>query len=482
MANKRINQFKPQRLENVCYPIFAKIKNRLQFAGFPIASVSTAVGQAGISVIRTSGTGCIDLVQAVWKGPDLLKKPGNSIHFGRIVDQGQIVDEVLASIFRAPKSYTGEDLVEISCHGGYLNTAKVLSILYKAGFQPAKPGEFTHRAFLNGKMDLTKAEAVADMIHARSEAELENATRQLEGELGGRLQEFRWKLIDFTALIELELDFSEEDVEFARREELISMLSDLYSHSDELLASYAAGQLLRDGVQTAIAGLPNAGKSTLLNTLLQRERAIVSPIPGTTRDTVEAEWSHRGLRFILVDTAGIRHTTDEVERIGVLRSHEALKKADVIVLLADGTDSHQNPEAVFEKTGLKAEDPRVITVLNKQDVLQNPTGNASGFDLTISAKTGSGIAELKDKMFETAAKNHHYEPGRFVLTNARHKHELEALQSSVNRAIRNLSSGNSGELVSLDLRQALTHMGNITGQITTEDLLDSIFSRFCIGK
>lgn len=446
---------------------------------FPIAAIATSVGEAGISVIRISGADCITLFSKIWKGKDLSKQPGNTIVFGRLVHNGTMIDEVLVSVFRAPHSYTGEDVLEVSCHGGYLNTHRVLDAILSSGFRAAGPGEFTHRAFLNGKMDLTQAEAVADIIHARSEAALRNASRQLEGALGSRMKEFRQQLIDFTALIELELDFSEEDVEFARREQLIALLKNIQTETHALLESYEAGRLVRDGVHTAIVGLPNAGKSTLLNALLQQDRAIVSPIAGTTRDTIEAEWNHRGLRFILVDTAGIRHTEDHIEALGVARSKAAVTKADLMLLVLDATDPSQTKSAVLQQLGIAIPKHTVLlTVANKADVgiIQETV------DTIIAAKNNVGIAELKDRMWQKAMGNRHWDPDRFVLTSARHKRELSSLLEQVNLAIRQLSTQVSGEFVASSLRNALQHLSAITGQISNEDILDSIFSRFCIGK
>lgn len=444
-----------------------------------IAAISTAVGEAGISVIRLSGSSAIPLFSTIWRGRDLAVQKSHTVVFGRIFSENEIIDEVLVSIFRAPDSYTGEDVLEVSCHGGFLNTRRVYEAILGCGFRPAEPGEFTHRAFLNGKMDLTQAEAVADMIHARSEIELKNASRQLEGVLGEKMRQFRRELIDFTALIELELDFSEEDVEFARRDDLISLLDRISSEVDALLESYQAGKLVRDGVRTAIAGLPNAGKSTLLNALLEKDRAIVSPIAGTTRDTIEAEWSHKGLRFILVDTAGIRETSDFIEELGVSRSREAVLSADIIVFLLDATDPEQTPESIQQR--LQFPDlagKTILTVLNKVDI-SSPTFSG---DVVISAKQHTGLGALKDALFAAAMSNKQFDSNRFVLTSARHQRELIQLRESLTKALGFLRSGRSGELVSMDLRRALHHLGAITGQITTEDLLDSIFSRFCIGK
>jgi tRNA modification GTPase len=459
--------------------VFFPGMNATTYSNEPIAAISTAIGEAGISVIRISGSGIVEKFASVWKGRSISGMASHTAGFGRIISNGEIVDEVVITLFKAPKSYTGEDVLEISCHGGFLNTRRVYETILSCGFRPAEPGEFTHRAFLNGKMDLTQAEAVADLIHARSEAALRNASRQLEGALGNRLSQFRQSLIDFTALLELELDFSEEDVEFARREQLIAMLSALFSECNKLMDSYETGRLVRDGVKTALVGLPNAGKSTLLNALLDHDRAIVSPIAGTTRDTIEAEWSHRGLRFILVDTAGIRHTEDIIESMGVERSRAAVAAADLVILVLDATDPQQTETAVLQRLELPVAPGTPLLVLNNKTDIAFDSGSGV---FNISAKKRLGLEELKDAMWTAATKNVTWDPGAYVLTSSRHFRELTELSTCVKTALFQLESRTSGEFVSLNLRRALHHLSAITGNITNEDILDSVFSRFCIGK
>lgn len=305
----------------------------------PIAAIATPPGEGGIAVIRVSGSGAIEAVARIFKGKNLSEQATHTVHFGRVVKQGEIqgeiIDEVIATIFRSPKSYTGEDTVEISCHGGVLNTQTVLEAILATGVRMAEPGEFTLRAFLNGKMELSQAEAVADMIHAKSRKALQAAQQQLEGAIGKLISNFRQAIIDATAMLELELDFIEEDVAFADRTQLRKLLTELEVQLRQLLESYETGRLLRDGVRTVLIGKPNAGKSTLLNRLIGRDRAIVSEVAGTTRDTIEADWTYRGVYFRLIDTAGLRETEDVIEAEGVRRTRKAIEEADVVMLLED---------------------------------------------------------------------------------------------------------------------------------------------------
>ncbi|MDZ7681008.1 MAG: tRNA uridine-5-carboxymethylaminomethyl(34) synthesis GTPase MnmE [Fodinibius sp.] len=302
----------------------------------PIAAIATPVGEGGIAVIRVSGQNAIATVNKTFKGTDLSQQDSHTVHFGNILDQrDQVVDEVLVTLFHSPKSYTGEETVEISCHGGVLVTQAVLEAILSLGVRSAEPGEFTQRAFMNGKMELSQAEAVADLIHAKSKKALDAAHQQLEGRLGEHIKQFRQQIIDATAMVELELDFVEEDVEFADKEELERLLKELDEEIDDLLATYETGRLVKHGVSTVFIGLPNAGKSTLLNTLVGKDRAIVTEIAGTTRDTIDVDWSYDGLRFKLTDTAGLRDTDDVIEAEGVKRSQEAFEKADLAVYLKD---------------------------------------------------------------------------------------------------------------------------------------------------
>ncbi len=450
----------------------------------PIAAIATPVGEGGIAVIRVSGRNAIAKVNEAFRGEDLTKKDSHTVHFGKIIDQDDnVVDEVLATLFHAPKSYTGEETVEISCHGGVLVTQAVLEAMLGLGIRSAEPGEFTQRAFLNGKMELSQAEAVADLIHAKSQKAMDAAHQQLEGQLGEHIKQFRQQIIDATAMVELELDFVEEDVEFADKEELERLLKELDEEIDNLLATYETGRLVKHGVRTVFIGLPNAGKSTLLNTLVGKERAIVTDIAGTTRDTIDVDWSYDGLRFKLTDTAGLRDTDDVIEAEGVKRSQEAFDKADLAVYLKDLsqelTQEEREDIARFQKN---AGDTPFVLIGTKNDIALNVEDERMDYDLKISALEGEKIDELKKLMKQRALENKEYDSSSLLVTSSRHRDALQNAQENVRSALKALDQGMTGDFLSIDLRSALKDLGTITGEITTEDILDSIFSRFCIGK
>ncbi len=450
----------------------------------PIAAIATPVGEGGIAVIRVSGRNAIAKVNEAFRGEDLTKKDSHTVHFGKIIDQDDnVVDEVLATLFHAPKSYTGEETVEISCHGGVLVTQAVLEAMLGLGIRSAEPGEFTQRAFLNGKMELSQAEAVADLIHAKSQKAMDAAHQQLEGQLGEHIKQFRQQIIDATAMVELELDFVEEDVEFADKEELERLLKELDEEIDNLLATYETGRLVKHGVRTVFIGLPNAGKSTLLNTLVGKERAIVTDIAGTTRDTIDVDWSYDGLRFKLTDTAGLRDTDDVIEAEGVKRSQEAFEKADLAVYLKDLsqelTQEEREDIARFQKS---AGDTPFVLIGTKNDIALNVEDERMDYDLKISALEGEKIDELKKLMKQRALENKEYDSSSLLVTSSRHRDALQNAQENVRSALKALDQGMTGDFLSIDLRSALKDLGTITGEITTEDILDSIFSRFCIGK
>jgi len=447
-----------------------------------IAAIATPIGEGGISVIRLSGSNAISLAEKCFFGKKISEQQSHTAHFGKIRNSnGVIIDEVVLTLFKSPRSYTGEDTVEISCHGGVLVTQTVLETILKTGARSAEPGEFTYRAFLNGKLELSQAEAVADLIHAKSKKAVEAANQQLSGELGKMVSNFRQQIIDATAMIELELDFVEEDVEFANRDQLIRLLSEVSNSIDELLATYEAGRIIKDGVKTVFVGSPNAGKSTLLNTILGQERAIVTEIAGTTRDTIDADWSHDGLLFKLIDTAGIRETRDVIEAEGVRRSKYAINTADLIIYLKDlSTVLEQEEKLAFEEMKKLVESP-LLVIGTKSDLPESNESNLS-FDLKISAKNGTHIQALKSLMKEKALENKHYDASSLLITSSRHKDALEKTQESVLGALTMIQQGESGDFLALNLRSALHFLGTITGEITNEDILDSIFSRFCIGK
>ena len=450
----------------------------------PIAAIATPVGEGGIAVIRVSGNDAIQTVNEAFEGTALTKKDSHTVHFGNITDaDGQIIDEVLVTLFRAPKSYTGEETIEISCHGGVLVTQAVLETILALGIRPAEAGEFTQRAFLNGKMELSQAEAVGDLIHAKSKKALDAAHQQLEGQLGEHIKQFRQQIIDATAMVELELDFSDEDVEFADKEELRALLVELDKEIDRLLATYEAGRLVKHGVRTVFIGLPNAGKSTLLNTLIGKDRAIVTDIAGTTRDTIDVDWSYDGLRFILTDTAGLRDTSDVVETEGVKRSQKAFEEADLAIYLKDLshvlTTEERNEIANFQRN---AGDTPFVLLGTKNDIAVKVADERLDYDLKVSAIEGEKIDAFKQLMKQRALENKHYDSSSLLVTSSRHRDALQKAQVNVNSAIQALDQGMTGDFLSIDLRAALQELGTITGEITNEDVLDSIFSRFCIGK
>jgi tRNA modification GTPase len=450
----------------------------------PVAAIATPVGEGGIAVIRVSGNNAIEKVSSCFRGIKLTEAGSHTAHFGRIAkSDGRVVDEVIATVFKSPKSYTGEDTVEISCHGGVLVTQAVLETILEQGVRPAKPGEFTQRAFLNGKLGLDQAEAVADLIHAKSLKAIDAAHQQLEGKLGEHIRGFRQQIIDATAMVELELDFIEEDVEFANKEQLRKLLTELDNEIGKLLDTYETGRLVKDGVKTVFMGRPNAGKSTLLNTLVGSERAIVTDIAGTTRDTIDADWSYDGLLFKLIDTAGLRETVDVIEAEGVRRSKKAFEQADLVVYLKDLSEpiNREEREEIAEFQKQAGETPFLL-VGTKMDLETEMAESRIDFDLKISAPRDENIGELKKLMKQRALENKDYDTSSLLVTSSRHRDALQKARENILRAESALDNGLTGDFLAIDLRAALKKLGEITGEITNEDVLDSIFSRFCIGK
>lgn len=452
-----------------------------------IVAPATASGVAAIAVIRLSGSGAFHIADALFTGKTPSLQPSHTLHYGKIRDGLLDIDEVVLGLFRGPHSYTGEDIVEISCHGSPFIVQRILEACVTKGARMARPGEFTMRAFLQGKLDLTQAEAVADLIHSHSEAARRSAMHHMKGGFRRRLSDMREQLIRFSALIELELDFSQEDVEFADRTQLRQLLEALDLACSELLQSFRLGNAIRQGIQVAIIGKPNAGKSTLLNALLQEERALVSEVAGTTRDTVEEALNIHGVIFRLIDTAGIRqHATDRIEQLGIQRSLEKMDQADLLLYVFDALTS--SPTEIRDiLSDLENRSKKYLLVANKLDASEDPRRLRSlfaGLDqrmLFISAHSDADIRKLEERMFECCLEELPQQENTMV-TNARHYAALERVKESLDAVRAGMEAGIPGDLLSLDIRHCLHYLGEITGEITNEDQLDYIFSKFCIGK
>jgi tRNA modification GTPase len=461
-----------------------------------IVALATPSGAGAIAIIRVSGPEAISIVAPVFKaksGKKLEDQPSHTLHLGNIIDAERIIDEVLVSVFRAPKSYTGEETIEISCHGSPYIQQEIIQLMIRKGCRSAKAGEFTLRAFLNGKMDLSQAEAVADLISSENQASHQMAIQQMRGGFSNEIQRLRQELLDFASLIELELDFAEEDVEFANRDQFKELISRIQQVLKRLIDSFATGNVLKNGIPVAIVGEPNVGKSTLLNSLLNEERAIVSEIAGTTRDTIEDEMAIGGVGFRFIDTAGIRETQDIVESIGIKRTFEKISQAQVVLYLSPLTPKGGIDDAVLieiEKIKNRFPQKPLLIVINKIDLLneseireiKNKLNGIEGANLLLlSAKTGSGVEELKDKLLDFvntgALRNNNT-----IVTNSRHYNALLSALEEINKVQDGLNANLSGDLLAIDIRQALHHFGEITGEITNDDLLGNIFTNFCIGK
>ena len=446
-----------------------------------ICAISTPYGSGGIAVIRVSGPSAIAIVDQLFHGrKPLTQAPAYTVHYGEIrrETKGELLDQVLVSVFRAPHSFTGEDVVEIACHGSMYIQQTLLQWLVDAGCQLAKAGEFTQRAFLNGKMDLTEAEAVADLIAAQTKAEKDLALAQLRGGISSELASLRERLLTITSLIELELDFADhEELEFADRSQLNQLAQEINTTITQLVASFKTGNAIKQGIPAAIIGAHNVGKSTLLNALLGEERAIVSDIQGTTRDTVEDTMVLGGMLFRFIDTAGMRETDDTIENLGIQRSRQAAQRAMVIIHLQDAT---QPVDTLSELEGL--EDKKVIQVYNKADLLGNEAMRLLGNKarINISAKKGD-IAQLKDELVRFAEEQSNLR-NAVTISNTRHYEALLKAQAAIQRVADGLAMQISGEFLSMDLQDCLAALGEITGQITSQEVLNNIFSKFCIGK
>ncbi len=449
-----------------------------------IAAIATPIGEGGLAVLRLSGPRALAIADLSFQpARDSAPRPSaaksHTLHFGHIVRDGRKVDEVLLAVMRAPHSYTCEDVVEVSCHGGILPARSVLEVLLANGARLAQPGEFTRRAFLNGRLDLAQAEAVVDLIHSQTELALRAAGEQLAGKLSARINELRDRLLETLAHIEAHIDFPDEDIAPDTRAQLLQRFEQSLAFMDQLLGTAREGQVLRRGVRAAIVGRPNAGKSSLLNQLLGRDRAIVSPQPGTTRDTIEETANIRGLPVVFVDTAGLREARDEIEAEGVRRSRQSIEHADLILQVLDGSAPLTAADEAFltEFAG-----KRRILIRNKSDLPllgELPPGSSS---VDVSCVTGQGIEPLKDAIKELIWSGEIRADMLEVMINSRHQEALQRGRDGVARALDAMNADATLELVAADLRLAVNAIGEIVGKTSTEDLLDMVFSQFCIGK
>jgi tRNA modification GTPase len=457
-----------------------------QFNQDTIVALATPNGTGAIGVIRLSGADAIQIANSVFKGKDLTQQASHTIHFGTITDGSLVLDEVLTSIFVGPRSYTRENVVEISCHGSNYIIQSIIKLLIRHGARSAKPGEFTLRAFLNGQFDLSQAEAVADLIAADSKASQQVALQQLRGGYSNELQLLREQLVHFASMIELELDFSEEDVEFANRGQLKQLIHDLTRVIGKLIQSFDLGNVVKHGINTVIAGRPNAGKSTLLNALLNEDRAIVSHIAGTTRDTIEETLNINGINFRLIDTAGIREATDTIEQIGVQKTMEKISQSALLLYVFDveniSIEELQQDINSLYKPGIPA-----LIVANKIDLDQNqfqtftpylPEGTTL---IAISAKEKLHIEDLKQLIYDQTIQGK-LNGNETLVTNIRHLEALQKTEQALIKTLQGINVNATSDFLAMDIKQALHYLGEITGAVTTDDLLDNIFSKFCIGK
>jgi tRNA modification GTPase len=455
-----------------------------------IVALSTPQGSGAIAVIRLSGNDAINLCDQIFFGKNLSEQQSHTIHFGIIKDEnGKKIDEVLISIFKNPHSYTGEDICEISCHCSNYIISQVINLLIRKGAKLAKAGEFTLRAFLNGKLDLSQAEAVADIIASDSEASHRMAMQQMRGGISLKLKELRTSLVNFAALIELELDFAEEDVEFADRQKLNITLNNLLSEINTLIQSFAFGNAIKNGIKVAIVGRPNAGKSSWINALMNDEVAIVSDIAGTTRDRIETSLNINGIQFRLVDTAGIRNTEDVIEKIGVQRAFETIEQAEIILHIFDITtiseyELKQDVDQLISKSNVP-----IINIANKSDLVKDNLSNYSnkykGYSNIsfLSVKDNENVKSIKNKLYDIVIHTFKNNNESVIISNSRHLEALEQSKVAVESILEKLNNLVSTELITQDIKSALYHLGTITGEIDIDkDILETIFSKFCIGK
>lgn len=461
-----------------------------------ITAIATPIGEGGLSLIRVSGEGAIPLVDRGFRGKKTLTEvPTHTAHVGHFVDpDGALVDEVVITVYRAPHSYTAEDLVEITCHGGYFVTKKLLETIVRYGARLAESGEFTKRAFLNGRIDLSQAEAIGDLIAAKSEFSRKTSLAQLCGTLSKKVHNLRDELVDLCSFLELELDFVEEGLEFIRKEDVLKRIDLVSAEMTELLSTYQAGRIYREGIRVVISGRPNVGKSSLINSLLNENRVIVTDIPGTTRDVIEENITIKGILIRIIDTAGLRESLDVVEKEGIRRSEEQIRNADIILYMMDVSDQDMSEDAShLEKiTGALGRYDTIALVFNKIDltsirhrftIQQEDTPIAKLERIYISVTTGQGINRLKDWIINAAMGGAQpYSDGSAIITTARHHIALEKALIALQRAKEGASNQLSNEFIAADIRGALNHLGEIIGMTTTDEILDNIFLKFCVGK
>ncbi len=444
-----------------------------------IIALATPAGTGAISIVRVSGPEAIELIDRVFTGKKkLMEADSHTIHYGKIKSRdGELIDDVLVSVFKKPNSYTGENAVEISTHGNPLIAQIIIKLLISEGVRLAESGEFTKRAFLNDRLDLLQAEAVADVINSRTEASLRGSRNQLDGLLSKKVNELREMLINASSFVELELDFAEENLEFINKDELVKRIHNVIEEIDKLLSTYSFGRVIRDGVNVAIVGQPNVGKSSLMNYILKESRAIVSKIPGTTRDVIREEVSIDGVLFRMFDTAGIRKSKDEIEKEGVTRSREAVKNSDLILFLGD-VEQLFSEELYSELQGLNKQE-NIIKVLNKIDLKE--TNNVKA-NVKLSAKTGEGVSNLLNLLKEKSLGNSSYSEKTAIVSNMRHYECLKRAKENLLKAGESAKNKMSGEFISVDLRNAENDLAEIIGEVTNDDILNNIFTKFCIGK
>ena len=443
-----------------------------------ICAISSPPGIGGVSLIRISGAESFSIVEKIFSKP-LKDTNGYQALYGKIIEKKQIIDDVIVTIFKNPHSFTGENTVEINCHGSTFIQQKIIELLINNGAKLALPGEFSKRAFLNGKLDLSQTEAIADLISSKSSAAHEIAIKQLKGGISSELKTLRNKLIEFASLIELELDFSEEDVEFADRKHLNELIQNLIAHIDQLKKSFQYGNAIKNGVSTVIAGRPNAGKSTLLNNILNENRAIVSSIAGTTRDTIEEIITINGIDFRLVDTAGIRNTEDEIEKIGVAKTLEKINQSSLVIYIYDSLlTTHKEVNEDLSKYIVNK--VPCLVIANKIDLLKS-SKEIPKDHLTASLKNSPKTAEIKKSIFELFERNNVHNES-VIISNMRHFEALELAYNELIKVEKGLSENIPGDLIAMDIRQVLYYIGTITGDISSDELLGNIFANFCIGK